>query len=128
MPSAAAPVRGGGRGAAPPALAGRGRGAGPRTDSDALTSGIYAREWRSASTQLSRALGRPIRDQVHSVRPVQATTLQALELVNGELLTRWLMRGARRLIGELPAEPASMPRSCTRAAQRALPLRGKSKR
>ena len=103
-----APVRGGGRGAAPPVPAGRGRGTGPRTDSDALTSGIYAREWRAASTHLSRALGRPIRDQVHSVRPVQATTLQALELVNGELLTRWLMRGARRMIGELPAEPASL--------------------
>ena len=112
-----APVRGGrGSGAQAPAVrpvagqapAGRGRGAGPRTDSDPLTSGIYARDWRTNSNHLTRALGRPIRDQVHSVRPVQATTLQALELVNGEILTRWLQRGARRLIGELPPEPTSL--------------------
>jgi hypothetical protein len=99
-------------GAAPPSAqsgGGRGgRGTGPRMDSDPLTSGYYAREWRATSNHLSRALGRPIRDQVHSVRPVQATTLQALELVNGEILTRWLARGARRLTGELPPEPASL--------------------
>ena len=60
------------------------------------------------STQLTRALGRPIRDQVTSVRANEATTLQALELVNGEILTRRLMRGARRLIGEAAADPPSL--------------------
>ena len=64
-----------------------GRGDGPRTDSDAVTSGVYGREYRAPSTQLTRALGRPIRDQVTSVRAHEATTLQALELVNGEILT-----------------------------------------
>src|SRR4029453_566416 len=39
---------------------------------------------------------------------VEATTLQSLELVNGEILTGWLMRGARRIIGELPADPLSL--------------------
>jgi hypothetical protein len=101
-----APARG--RGAAPVPATAKGRGTGPRTDSDPLTAGVYAREWRTASSHLSRALGRPIRDQVHSVRPVQATTLQALELVNGEILTGWLMRGARRLTGQLAPEPASL--------------------
>ncbi len=72
------------------------------------TAGVYGREWRVASSSLSRALGRPIRDQVTSVRAGQASTLQALELVNGEMLTRWLSRGARRLLGELPPEPLSL--------------------
>ena len=74
----------------------------------AATSGVYGREWRVASSSVSRALGRPIRDQVTSTRAAHASTLQALELVNGELLTRWLSRGARRMIGELPPEPLSL--------------------
>ncbi len=72
------------------------------------TSGVYGREWRVASSSLSRALGRPIRDQVTSTRAVHATTPQALELVNGELLTRSLSRAARRMLGELPTEPLSL--------------------
>ena len=78
------------------------------TGSDPLTSGMYGREWRVASSNLSRALGRPIRDQVISSRSQQATTPQALELVNGELLTTWLARASRRMIGELPPEPLSL--------------------
>ena len=73
-----------------------------------MTSGVYAREFRAPSTLLTRALGRPIRDQVTSVRAEEATTLQALELVNGEILTNRLMRGARRMIGELPPDPTSL--------------------
>jgi mono/diheme cytochrome c family protein len=89
--------------------AGGGRAAAtPRTDSDPATSGSYVRDFRAGSSQLTRALGRPIRDQVTSVRASDATTLQALELVNGEMLTRWLMRGARRLVGALPPEPLSL--------------------
>lgn len=72
------------------------------------TNGRYAREWRVASSDLTRALGRPIRDQVISTRPSHASTLQALELVNGEMLARWLTRGAKRLTGDLPAEPTSL--------------------
>jgi hypothetical protein len=34
--------------------------------------------------------------------------LQALEMVNGEYLTHWLARGARKMLGELPPEPASL--------------------
>jgi hypothetical protein len=74
----------------------------------ATAGGVYGREWRVASSNLSRALGRPIRDQINSVRATQASTLQALELVNGEIYTRWLSRGARRMLGELPPEPASL--------------------
>jgi hypothetical protein len=70
--------------------------------------GIYSREWHVAANPLTRALGRPIRDQVYTTRDSQATTLQALELVNGETLTHWLLRGARKMLGELPAEPVSL--------------------
>ena len=64
--------------------------------------GRYTREWQDAASSLARALGRPIRDQVFSTRNTLATTLQALELVNGERLTNWLLRGARNMLGELP--------------------------
>jgi len=72
------------------------------------TAGVYGREWRTASSNLTRALGRPIRDQVHSLRASHASTLQALELVNGEIFTQRLSRGARRMLGELPPEPLSL--------------------
>jgi hypothetical protein len=78
-----------------------------RFDSDPRSVGVYGREWRAASNSLTRALGRPVRDQVISVRPDDATTPQALELVNGERLTQWLGRGARRLTGDLPPETYS---------------------
>jgi hypothetical protein len=80
------------------------------TGPDAATPppGVYTREWRVAATSLARALGRPIRDQVISTRDNQATTLQALELVNGESLTHWLLRGARKMLGELSPEPVSV--------------------
>ena len=48
---------------------------------DPPTAGRYVREWRNISSDLTRALGRPIRDQVTSVRATQPTTPQALELV-----------------------------------------------
>jgi hypothetical protein len=72
------------------------------------TSGVYGREWRVASSRLTRALGRPTRDQVTSARAAHASTLQSLELVNGELLTQSLSRAARRMLGELPAETLSI--------------------
>ena len=75
---------------------------------DAARPGSYTREWHVASSPLTRALGRPIRDQVVTTRNSEATTLQALELVNGETLTRWLSRGARRILGELPPERTSL--------------------
>ena len=78
-----------------------------RRDSDPRSIGEYGREWRAASTELTRALGRPIRDQVISVRADDATTPQALVLVNGGHLTTWLERGARRLVGEAGAKTYS---------------------
>ncbi len=65
----------------------------------------FSREWQLKSTALTRALGRPIRDQVFTTRDEDATTLQALELMNGETLAKALHRGARRLLNELPPAP-----------------------
>jgi len=68
----------------------------------------YAREWELKSTPLTRAMGRPIRDQVFTTRQDEATTLQALELVNGETLAIILKRGALRLLGELREAPQNL--------------------
>ncbi len=43
---------------------------------------------------LMRSLGRPNRDQVVTTRPEELSTLQALDLSNGPLLTRWIRQGA----------------------------------
>ena len=72
------------------------------------TQGVYSRQWRMPSSLLTRGLGRPIRDQVYTERNEDATTLQALELVNGEILTHMLERGAKRMLGELPPAPANL--------------------
>jgi hypothetical protein len=67
-----------------------------------------SREWRFASSPLSRGLGRPIRDQVFTERASEATTLQALELVNGETLTRFLQRASMKMLGQLAPPPANL--------------------
>jgi len=71
-------------------------------------SARFVREWELKSTELTRALGRPIRDQVYTTRPNESSTLQALELVNGSALAQSLRRGAQRLNGTLPPPPAAL--------------------
>ncbi|HEY3835773.1 MAG TPA: DUF1549 domain-containing protein [Bryobacteraceae bacterium] len=68
----------------------------------------WSRDWRIVASPLSVALGRPIRDQVYTERNNDATTLQALEMVNGDTINKMLNRGALRLLGELPAAPRSL--------------------
>jgi hypothetical protein len=72
------------------------------------TRGVYARQWRLPSNLLTRGLGRPIRDQVYTERDSDATTLQALELVNGETLNHMLARGAKRMLGKLAPAPENL--------------------
>ena len=55
---------------------------------------------------LMRSLGRPNREQVVTVRPEQLTTLQALDLANGQTLTMTLARGAANI---LKANPNATP-------------------
>ncbi len=71
-------------------------------------AGRYSRDWRINSTTLSRALGRPIRDQVFTERDCSATTLQSLELVNGSVLTNLIKQGAQRMRGEWKTPPANI--------------------
>ena len=52
---------------------------------------------------LAVALGRPNREQVSTTRPAAATTLQALELTNGETLAKVLARGAEKILSTAPA-------------------------
>lgn len=48
------------------------------------------------SDLLMRSLGRPNREQVVTTRPDVLSTLQALDLSNGETLTGWLQTGAKK--------------------------------
>lgn len=59
------------------------------------------------STPLMRTLGRPNREQVVTTRPGEVTTLEALELSNGEPLSDLLAAGGEKLaanFGDLSAE------------------------
>lgn len=61
-----------------------------------------------ASDPLAAALGRPTREQVASTRQASATTLQALELTNGETLNRLLQRGAEKVLASKPKSNAEL--------------------
>ncbi len=49
---------------------------------------------------LMRSLGRPNRDQIVSMRPAELSTLEAIDLANGETLASWLQQGAQNVIRE----------------------------
>ena len=53
-----------------------------------------------AADPLLVALGRPTREQVASTRQTAATTLQALELTNGETLNKVIQRGAAKWLNK----------------------------
>lgn len=69
---------------------------------------VYARDYQLKISPLTLALGRPTREQVVTERATEATTLQALELVNGHGLFKLLANGALRLRGEYPAAPVPL--------------------
>ena len=56
------------------------------------------RAWQLKADALTTSLGRPNREQVVTQRPTLATTLQALELTNGQTLSDLLRQGAENLI------------------------------
>ena len=58
------------------------------------------------SNPLMRSLGRPNREQVVTERPDVLTTLQALDLANGQILAEHLARGAAHLRKENPKATA----------------------
>lgn len=68
---------------------------------NARLAGAYPGTVRAAlvaADPLLVALARPNREQVVTTRPTAATTLQALELTNGETLADLLKRGAQHLL------------------------------
>ncbi len=78
---------------------------------------------------LMRSLGRPNREQVVTSRPDQLTTLQALDLSNGEILAKLLTAGADNLRKTLPkattdelAELIYMQALCRKPTPRELPV------
>lgn len=50
------------------------------------------------SDTLMRSLGRPNRDQIVSLRPHELTTLEAMDLSNGQTLAELLERGSKNLV------------------------------
>ncbi|QDU27505.1 Planctomycete cytochrome C [Anatilimnocola aggregata] len=59
--------------------------------------GLKARASLLKSDFLMRALGRPNRDQIVSLRPADLTTLEAIDLANGQSLADSLQQGAKKL-------------------------------
>jgi mono/diheme cytochrome c family protein len=70
------------------------------------------------SDLLMRALGRPNREQIVSMRPDNITTLEAIDLANGEQLATLLKKGAERLSKEGHATEALVETAYMRALGR----------
>ncbi len=82
-----------------------GPGLAPWNVAEALASAVAGkpiygsvRSSLTAADPLALALGRPNREQVTTVRQSTATTIQALELTNGDTLAQLLKRGAEQLV------------------------------
>jgi len=67
---------------------------------------VEVRTALATADPLTTAMGRPNREQVVTSRPTAATTLEALELTNGQTLDDVLKRGAARLLLEKPTSAA----------------------
>lgn len=63
-------------------------------------AGLMVRASLVKSDFLMRSLGRPNRDQIVTVRPADLTTLEAIDLSNGQILADILDRGSKKLIAE----------------------------
>ncbi|HEY2838284.1 MAG TPA: DUF1549 domain-containing protein [Pirellulales bacterium] len=67
---------------------------------------VEVRAALATADPLITAMGRPNREQVVTSRPPAATTLEALELTNGQTLDETLKRGAARLLLDKPTPDA----------------------
>ncbi len=68
------------------------------------------------SDLLQRALGRPNREQIVTVRPENLTTLEAIDLANGSILAGLLKRGAVTLLKEHQDSAKEVTRTVYRMA------------
>ena len=71
-------------------------------------SGVFIRASLANADPLQMALGRSNREQVVTDRPAAATTLQALELTNGETLDRLLKQGGQRCLAEAAGDGSKL--------------------
>ena len=73
----------------------------PKLQAELARSTIVSRSMVRASLlkgdPMMRALGRPNRDQIVSMRPNELTTLEAMELANGSILANTITTGAKNL-------------------------------
>jgi hypothetical protein len=74
----------------------------PAFDADAPRERQFIRAALVRSDPLMRSLGRPNREQVVTTRPDVLTTLQALDLSNGQILATQLTRGAANILKANP--------------------------
>jgi hypothetical protein len=72
----------------------------------AQSAGLMVRAGLVKSDFLMRSLGRPNRDQIVSVRPDELTTLEAIDLSNGQVLADLLAQGAKNLLSRSWQSPA----------------------
>jgi len=74
------------------------------------TSSLPARASLMKSDLLQRALGRPNREQIVSMRPNELSTLEAIDLSNGQALTNLLSAGAAKLKKRTWTSPEELAR------------------
>ena len=72
-----------------------------RTTGTILGNARRVRASMMKSDLLMRSLGRPNREQVVTTRPESLSTLQAIDLANGEIMDETLAAGGRKLLSEL---------------------------
>lgn len=65
---------------------------------------------------LMRSLGRPNREQIVSMRPTELTTLEAIDLSNGQILADALLKGGAKIAGEFGSRPDELVRYVFRSA------------
>ena len=78
----------------------------------------YVRASLVTSDLLQRALGRPNREQIVTVRPENLTTLEAIDLANGNILAGYLKAGATKLVTQFPNADDLIRRVFTHALSR----------
>jgi hypothetical protein len=78
----------------------------------------FVRSSLVVSTPLMRTLGRPNRELVVTTRPADVTTLEAIELSNGQALTELLLAGAEKLLAD--HQDAAPEEMCGRIFKAAL--------
>lgn len=68
------------------------------------------------NTALMKSLGRPMREQIVSMRPDRLTTLEAIDLANDPTLADTFARGAERLLEQTGGDTDAIARSLFRRA------------